>query len=37
LADIALTATRMSRPVGSGLAVSKSNKASAASIGSDFW
>jgi hypothetical protein len=36
LAEIAFTATRMSRPFGSGLAVSKSIKASAASIGSDL-
>ena len=33
----AFTATRMSRPFGSGLAISKSTSESAASIGSDFW
>jgi hypothetical protein len=36
LAEIAFTATRISRPRGSGLAVSKSISASAVSIGSDF-
>jgi hypothetical protein len=37
LAEIAFTATRMSRPFGSGMAASKSTSASLSSIGSDFW
>jgi hypothetical protein len=37
LAEMASTATRISRPFGSGFAVSKSRRASLSSIDSDFW